>query len=132
MQLCIVFSISNMFFKILRLGKNTLETNKFGDNASLMRSKRKADQSPLKNERIKRSALGNLTNATVPHKENDSILKKSMTNASNVLPYIKKEEPKKNALKTVNGVCMMMIVYSKKKVLYLLIVIFINLAFKTD
>ncbi|CAO1338410.1 unnamed protein product [Diamesa hyperborea] len=85
------------------LGKNTMETNKFGDNASLVRSKRKADQSPLKNERIKRSALGNLTNATVPHKENDSILKKSISNASNVLPYMKKEEPKKNALKTVIG-----------------------------
>lgn len=94
-----------MIFKILRLGKNTMETNKFGDNASLVRSKRKADQSPLKNERIKRSALGNLTNATVPHKENDSILKKSISNASNVLPYMKKEEPKKNALKTVIGVC---------------------------
>lgn len=94
-----------MILKILRLGKNTMETNKFGDNASLVRSKRKADQSPLKNERIKRSALGNLTNATVPHKENDSILKKSISNASNVLPYMKKEEPKKNALKTVIGVC---------------------------
>lgn len=119
-----------MFFKILRLGKNTLETNKFGDNASLMRSKRKADQSPLKNERIKRSALGNLTNATVPHKENDSILKKSMTNASNVLPYIKKEEPKKNALKTVNGVCIDCLF--KKKSSILTYRNFFNLAFKTD
>ncbi|CAO1337814.1 unnamed protein product [Diamesa serratosioi] len=76
------------------LTKNTLDTNKFGDGTSLVRSKRKADQSPLKNERIKRSALGNLTNATVPQKENDSILKKSLTNAPNV----------KNALKSVSGV----------------------------
>lgn len=109
---CNLLQISSS--KILRLGKNTLETNKFGDNASLVRSKRKADQSPLKNERIKRSALGNLTNATVPHKENDSILKKSMTNASNVLPYIKKEEPKKNALKTVSGVCILNFIFIKR------------------
>lgn len=82
-----------------------METNKFGDNTSIVRSKRKADQSPLKNERIKRSALGNLTNANVPQKENESILKKSMTNAPNVLQYIKKEDLKKNALKTVSRVC---------------------------
>lgn len=47
--------------------------NPDSDLQSVQRTKRKADHSPLKNDRgVKRSALGNLTNAVVIKTDNDT------------------------------------------------------------
>lgn len=45
------------------------------DNVFTFTSKRKADNSPIKNERVKRSALGNLTNANLAQSDSDEIKK---------------------------------------------------------
>lgn len=52
---------------------NTNQNHNPDDQQSLQRGKRKADLSPLKNDRgVKRSALGNLTNAVVLNSETDT------------------------------------------------------------
>ena len=68
--------------------KNSLEQNLIGIS---LRSKRKADGSP-KNERIKRSALGNLTNAALNTEQEELLnVKKGVVQPS----QLKKDDLKK-------------------------------------
>ncbi|XP_059615850.1 G2/mitotic-specific cyclin-B3 [Phlebotomus argentipes] len=55
-------------------------------NAMVTRKKRKADASPLKNDKVKRSALGNLTNAAVEQATDSKLASKA---ASMMLPVKK-------------------------------------------
>lgn len=61
----------------------------------MTRSKRKAENSPLKNERVKRSALGNLTNSVFDPDENSkgsqvhkTQLKKITANDVKIQPFV--------------------------------------------
>ncbi|GAB0086601.1 Cyclin [Sergentomyia squamirostris] len=60
--------------------------NAVDTNVAVTRNKRKADQSPLRNDKVKRSALGNLTNAAVEQVMDNKLAAKA---ASMMLPVKK-------------------------------------------
>lgn len=60
-----------------------------------MIGKRKADASPIKNDRVKRSALGNLTNAVINCNTDDSVAAKGGAAGA----IVKKKQPIHNVLK---------------------------------